>query len=97
MMGEFDLRAALPCFCMPVSIVVGEEDDATPPAMSPALHEAIPGSVLHVICGGRHITPVQCREQIAGHLRKLVDRAASSRALLIRNCKRKLSAGLPER
>lgn len=71
MMGDLDLRAALPSFRIPVSIIVGEEDYATPPAMSEALHHAIPGSSLHVIRGGRHITPVQCPEEIAGYLRNL--------------------------
>ena len=77
MLGELDLRAALPFFRMPVSIMVGEEDYATPLAMSKALHEAILGSTLHVIRTGRHITPVQCPGEIAGHLRDLIGRAAS--------------------
>ena len=78
MMGELDLRAALPSFRMPVSIIVGEEDYATPLAMSEALHSAIPGSSLHVIRGGRHITPVQCPGEIAGYLRELMGRTASA-------------------
>jgi 3-oxoadipate enol-lactonase len=78
MMGDLDLRAALPSFRMPVSIVVGEEDYATPLAMSQALHEAVRGSTLHVIQGGRHITPVQCPQEIAAHLRELVGRTASA-------------------
>ena len=77
MMGDVDLRAALPSFRMPVSIIVGEEDYATPPAMSQALHQAIPGSSLHVIRGGRHITPVQCPGEIAGYLRSLAGQAAA--------------------
>jgi 3-oxoadipate enol-lactonase len=78
MMGALDLRAALPSFCMPVSIIVGEEDYATPPAMSEALCGAIPGSTLHVIPSGRHITPVQCPKEIAGHLRDLIAKTPSN-------------------
>jgi 3-oxoadipate enol-lactonase len=77
MMGELDERAALPCFHMPVSIIVGEEDYATPLAMSEALHNAIPRSTLHVIYSGRHITPVQCPKEISGHLRDVIARTAS--------------------
>ena len=65
MMGELDFRSALSSFRMPGSIVVGEEDYATPLAMSQALHDAIPGSTLHVVKAGRHITPVQCPKEIA--------------------------------
>lgn len=78
MMGEVDLRAGLGSLRMPVSIIVGEEDYATPLSMSQALHDGIPGSTLHVIRGGRHITPVQCPKEIAGHLRRLVVSATSS-------------------
>jgi 3-oxoadipate enol-lactonase len=78
MMGELDFRSALSSFRMPVSIVVGEEDYATPLTMSQALHDAIPGSALHVIKAGRHITPVQCPVEIAGFLRDLVSRVVPS-------------------
>ena len=77
MMGELDFRATLPSFRMPVSIIVGEEDYATPLAMSQVLHDAIPGSALNVIRGGRHITPVQCPTEIAAHLRDLIARSAA--------------------
>ena len=80
MMGELDQRAALGSFRKPVSIIVGEQDTATPLAMSQDLHDALPGSVLHVIRGGRHITPVECPREIAGHLRELMGRAASAPA-----------------
>jgi 3-oxoadipate enol-lactonase len=74
MMGELDLRSALSGFRMPVSVIVGEEDYATPLAMSEALHAAIDASTLHIIKSGRHITPVQCPTEIAGHLRDLLGR-----------------------
>ena len=53
------MRAYLPRFRMPVSIVVGEDDPATPPAMARALHDAIPHSTLMVIPGARHLTPIE--------------------------------------
>ena len=80
MMGELDLRAALPFFRLPVAVIVGEEDYATPLAMSQALQGAIAGATLQVIKSGRHITPVQCPEEIAGHLRDLVARTVGAAA-----------------
>jgi 3-oxoadipate enol-lactonase len=77
MMGELDLRSSLGSFRMPVSVIVGEEDYATPLAMSQSLHAALPGSSLHVIPGGRHLTPIQCPSEIAGFLRDLMGKATT--------------------
>jgi 3-oxoadipate enol-lactonase len=33
------------------------------------LHEAIPGSTLTIIPGARHLTPVECPDQIVARLR----------------------------
>jgi 3-oxoadipate enol-lactonase len=71
MMGELDFREILASLHMPVSVMVGEEDYATPVSMSETLHAAIPGSTLHIIRGGRHLTPIQCPEEIADLLRDL--------------------------
>jgi 3-oxoadipate enol-lactonase len=58
-----------------VSVIVGEEDYATPVAMSQDLHEMIPNSTLTVIPRGRHLTPVQCPKEIAALLKDLVAKA----------------------
>jgi len=71
MMGELDFRETLGSLRMPVSVIVGEEDYATPVSMSESLQAAIPGSTLNVIRGGRHLTPIQCPDEIANHLRDL--------------------------
>lgn len=75
MLGDADLRGALGDFGKPVAVIVGEEDYATPVAMAQSLHEEIPGSTLTVIRGGRHLTPVQCPNDIALFLRDLARRA----------------------
>ena len=77
MLGNADLRAALPGFLMPVSVIVGEEDYATPLAMAEHLHENIPNSTLTVIPGARHTTPVECPREIAGFLRDLLGKSAA--------------------
>src|SRR5436190_1502826 len=72
MLGNDDLRPLLHSIVAPTAIVVGEEDYATPVAMAEALHKAIPQSSLKVISKGRHITPVECPEQIAGAITSLL-------------------------
>ncbi|HEX3485088.1 MAG TPA: alpha/beta hydrolase [Micropepsaceae bacterium] len=74
LLGDADLRPYLPSFKMPVAVVVGEEDYATPVAMAKALHDAIPQSSLRIIKGGRHLTPIECPDEIAGEIANLLGR-----------------------
>jgi 3-oxoadipate enol-lactonase len=74
LLGDADLRKYLPSFRMPVAVVVGEEDYATPVAMAQALHAAIPQSTLKIIPGGRHLTPIQCPDEIAAEVAGLLER-----------------------
>ena len=80
MLGNADLRAALPGFRMPVSVIVGEEDYATPVAMAEYLHENIANSTLTVIPGARHTTPVECPREIASFLADLLGKSAAASA-----------------
>jgi 3-oxoadipate enol-lactonase len=77
MLGDADLRPYLPSFRMPVAVIVGEEDYATPIAMARYLHEAIRGSTLTIIPGGRHLIPVECPGQIAAQISALLGRQIS--------------------
>jgi 3-oxoadipate enol-lactonase len=79
MLGEADLRTYLFSLRIPVAVVVGEEDYATPVAMARQLHEAIPGSTLTILPGGRHLTPIECPEEIASQLLALIRRVGSVR------------------
>lgn len=72
MLGAADLRSLLPKISVPTRIAVGEEDYATPPAMSEALHAGIRGSTLTVFKGGRHLTPLEMPDRIANELRALI-------------------------
>ena len=74
LLGAADTRAALGSFRMPVAIVVGEEDYATPVAMAKQLHDAIPQSTLTIIPGARHLTPIEFPDRIASELRGLLER-----------------------
>ena len=68
MLGDADLRPYLPALRMPVHVIVGEEDYATPVAHARHLHEAIPGSTLTILPGARHLTPIECPDRIAALL-----------------------------
>jgi len=74
LLGDADLRHYASVFKMPVAIIVGEEDYATPVAMAKALHESIPQSTLRVIESGRHLTPIECPDELARELIALAER-----------------------
>ncbi|SEL79159.1 3-oxoadipate enol-lactonase [Sphingomonas palmae] len=68
MLGAVDLTSGLSTIHVPTTILVGEEDYATPPAMAEVMHTGIPGSTLEVISGARHLTPIECPEVVASRL-----------------------------
>jgi 3-oxoadipate enol-lactonase len=72
MLGACNMTAALPRLTMPAHIVVGEEDYATPVAMSEILHRGIKGSTMMVIPNARHLTPLECPDRIVAELRALI-------------------------
>lgn len=72
MLGDADLRPLLASITAPTAVVVGEEDYAAPVAMAEALHRGISRSTLTIIAGGRHITPLECPEDIASQILKLL-------------------------
>ena len=74
LLGHIDSRADLGSLRMPVAIVVGEEDYATPVAMARELHAAIPQSTLTILPRARHLTPIEHPDQIASELRGLLSR-----------------------
>jgi len=78
MLGDTDLRSFLPEINVPTAVIVGEEDYATPVAMSRQLHEAIRGSTLAILAGARHLTPIENPERIASELRSLLQRMSDS-------------------
>ena len=68
MMGGFDARPVLAQVCIPTLLLVGEEDYATPVAMSQAMHEGIAGSRMEVILGARHLTPLEVPDRVGAAL-----------------------------
>jgi 3-oxoadipate enol-lactonase len=80
LLGEVDVRAHLRTFRMPVAVVVGEEDYATPIEMARQLHEAIAQSTLTILPRARHLTPIEHPDAIASELRTLLSLASARRA-----------------
>ncbi|MGF7159363.1 3-oxoadipate enol-lactonase [Rhodoligotrophos appendicifer] len=72
MLGACDKRATLPQIRVPVRILVGEEDYATPVAMAEAMKAAIPTAQLHILPSKRHLTPLEAPDSVAGELRQLM-------------------------
>jgi 3-oxoadipate enol-lactonase len=68
LLGDADARRYLPSLRMPVAIVVGEEDYATPVAMAQYLHEQLPQSTLTVLPKARHLTPIEHPGAVAAAL-----------------------------
>jgi 3-oxoadipate enol-lactonase len=74
MLGDADLRPYLPSLRMPVAVIVGEEDFATPVVAARQLHEAVAGSTLRILPAARHLTPIECPDKIAAELLGLLRR-----------------------
>jgi 3-oxoadipate enol-lactonase len=68
MMGGFDARPVLAQLRIPTLLLVGEEDYATPVAMTQAMHEGIAGSRMEVILGARHLTPLEVPDRVGAAL-----------------------------
>jgi 3-oxoadipate enol-lactonase len=72
MLGACDVRDALPRVRVPTTILVGEEDYATPIPMAEDLHRGIAGSTLTVLPKARHLTPLEVSQRIAADLKALL-------------------------
>lgn len=75
MLGAFDVRSSLKDINLPTTIIVGEEDYATPVEMSQQMHANIKNSTLNIIPKARHLTPVECSTEINAFLEALIVKA----------------------
>jgi 3-oxoadipate enol-lactonase len=75
MLGDADLRHYQSAMRMPTSVIVGEEDYATPVAMSEQIQQALPDATLSVLPNVRHLTPIECPVAIAEKILALIERA----------------------
>lgn len=58
-LAELDLRPQLRSLTLPTLVLVGEMDEATPPAMSHELAAGLPNARLHVLPGLAHVPQLQ--------------------------------------
>ncbi len=72
MLGRADVRDKLGVIKVPARIVVGEEDYATPVAMSETMKAGIPHASFRVLERARHLTPLECPDIIADELKTLL-------------------------
>jgi 3-oxoadipate enol-lactonase len=72
MLGDADLRHYQAALRMPTSVIVGEQDYATPVAMSEQIKQAMPQASLSVLANVRHLTPIECPDVIAEKIVGLV-------------------------
>jgi 3-oxoadipate enol-lactonase len=75
MLGDADLRHYQATMRMPTRVIVGEEDYATPVAMSKQIQQAMPDATLSVLRKVRHLTPMECPDVIAEEILALMKRA----------------------
>lgn len=62
-LASLDLRADLARVTAPVLVLVGEQDEATPPVMSRELAAGLPNARLQVLDGCAHVPQLQAPEQ----------------------------------
>ncbi|HYQ15893.1 MAG TPA: alpha/beta hydrolase [Polyangiaceae bacterium] len=67
--GEHSAEDLLPHISVPTLVVAGSKDTFTPPEVSVAMAESIPGARLVLVPGGSHILPLEERGQLLEVLR----------------------------
>jgi pimeloyl-ACP methyl ester carboxylesterase len=72
-----DLRKVLPNIAIPTAVIVGQDDQMTPVALSQEIHTLAPGSTLHVIPDCGHLPPIEKAEIMAALLKALLARRSA--------------------
>ena len=69
-----DLRKVLPKIAIPTAVIVGQEDQMTPVALSQEIHALTRGSLFHIIPNCGHLPPIEKPEIVAALLKELLAR-----------------------
>jgi 3-oxoadipate enol-lactonase len=67
-LAGLDLRSQLAAVAVPVLVLVGEHDEATPPPMSHELAAGLPHAELKILKGCAHVPQLQSPRQFLGAL-----------------------------
>lgn len=73
-LARADLTGSTSLLALPVQVIAGEEDQASPPALVAAMAAAIRGAALDILPGTGHLPPVEAPEAMAGLLRAFLAR-----------------------
>ena len=76
-LATLDLRPQLSSVAVPVLILVGEQDEATPPPMSRELCAGLPDASLVVLPGCAHVPQLQAPEVFMDTIRNFIDAGES--------------------
>ncbi len=79
-LAQLDLRPDLAKVTVPVLVMVGDQDEATPPLMSEELNAMLPDSRLHVLKGCAHVPPLQAPEAFLEAIGNFLFAGAKTRA-----------------
>lgn len=71
-LASMDLRADLAGVTVPVLVLVGEQDEATPPSMSVELAAGLPQAELMVLPGCAHVPQLQAPKQFMAAIRSFI-------------------------
>ena len=77
-LASLDIRDKLKTVKVPVLVLVGEQDEATPPAMSRELADGIAGARLDVLHGCAHVPQLQAPEVFMRAIRPFIDQSAAA-------------------
>jgi len=72
-LASLDLRSGLPKIDVPVMVMVGEHDSATPPDMAREMANAIPDGRLRMLEGCAHVPQLQNPELFLSSIRGFID------------------------
>ena len=71
-LAELDLRPRLASVKLPVLVLVGEQDEATPPEMAKELAQLLPNARLEILPGCAHVPQLQAPEQFLAAIREFI-------------------------
>ena len=68
-----DSRPSLGAIACPTTVIVGEADVITPPALAREMVEAVPGARLEVIAGSGHLSTLEAPEVVSAAMRAWIE------------------------
>jgi 3-oxoadipate enol-lactonase len=77
-LAELDLRPRLAVVKVPVLVLVGEHDEATPPPMSHELAAGLPDARLKIIAGCAHVPQLQAPDMFLEAIGDFLSTAAAA-------------------